>query len=406
MPQLSLSDGLLQVPGIQATGVHAGLKSGGRPDVAIIHSLSERTTCAAVFTQNAFAAAPVHLSRQHVADGDIRAIVVNSANANACTGRQGLRDALEMARTTAACLGLDEKQVLVCSTGRIGVPMPIEKVLSGITKAAAELPDAVGGEVAQAILTTDSGPKQASTTFTIEGHTLQIAGISKGAGMIHPNMATMLGFIATDATIPASDLRAAMQFVTQRSFNQISVDGDESTNDTAVILATGATDAPVLTQDHADWPAFLDALLAVTQSLAKQIAADGEGATRLLHVEVLGAASDAEARMAARAVAKSNLVKSAIHGSDPNWGRIVSAMGSTRAQIDPQVVDIDVGNLRQTVSVLQDGQPLDVEAQARELLSAPEVLLRIHLHQAQGQGTAWGCDLTPDYVVFNSAYTT
>lgn len=406
-PSLAATHGILGVQGIRAMGVHAGLKK-DRPDVALIASSGPATTMAAVFTQNAFAAAPVHLSKQHVADGDVRAIVVNSGNANACTGRQGLRDALTMARVTAEELGIRPDQVLVCSTGRIGIRMAMDKVESGIRDCVARLDDAVGGEVANAILTTDSGPKESSCTFTVEGQTFALAGISKGAGMIHPNMATMLGFLVTDATVPAPALRQALAYATDRSFNQISVDGDESTNDTAAFMATGAAGGATLTPDHPEWQGFQDAVTELCQDLAKRIAADGEGATKLLHITVEGARNDAEARTIARAVGSSNLVKSAVHGSDPNWGRIVSAAGQTRIPIDPEQVDIHVGTPGDTIAVLAAGEPCtdsDLE-EARARMGGSDVAIHLDLHYGPGTGSAWGCDLTPDYVTFNSAYTT
>ncbi len=403
---LTALSGFTTVKGFTAHGVHCGLKK-QRHDLGIIMSTVPNTQAAAVFTQNAFAAAPVHVSRQHVADGNIQAIVVNSGNANACTGRQGLRDAVEMAALTAAKLGLEENQVFVCSTGRIGVSLPMEKIRAGIDACAKELPDALGTEIVQAIMTTDTGPKEAQASLVIDGIEYNIAGIAKGAGMIHPNMATMLGFIATDAPIHAAHLRRALNYAVDRSFNQISVDGDESTNDTVCLLANGAAGGPPLTPDTPGWDNFIDALLSVMQNLAKRIAADGEGATKLLHVHVTGAATATEARQAARAVARSNLVKSAIHGEDPNWGRVVSSVGSTNARVDPSVVDLFIGNPDETVAVLVDGEPrLGVEAEARRLMGEAEVMIRIELHQGEGEAWAWGCDLTTEYVTFNSAYTT
>ncbi len=398
--------GFTSVKGFKAHGVHCGLKK-QRLDLAVILSTEPDTQAAAVFTQNAFAAAPVHVSRQHVADGNIQAIVVNSGNANACTGRQGLRDAVEMTARTAANLGLKEDQVFVCSTGRIGVPLPMEKIRAGIDACTNELPDSLGTEVTQAIMTTDTGPKEAQASIVVDGIEYNIAGIAKGAGMIHPNMATMLGFIATDAPVHAAHLRRALNHVVDRSFNQISVDGDESTNDTVCLVANGAAGGPALTPEGPGWDAFLEALLQVAQTLAKRIAADGEGATKLMSVNVIGAATATEARKAARAVAKSNLVKSAIHGEDPNWGRIVSSIGSTDARVDPSVVDLFIGNTDKTIAVLVDGEPRDgVELDARNLMADSEVLIRIDLHQGEGEAWAWGCDLTTEYVTFNSAYTT
>lgn len=405
-PQMLATPDLALVPGLRAAGVHCGLKK-DRLDLAILWSPDPRTTAAAVFTQNAFAAAPVHVSRQHVAGGQVRAIVVNSGNANACTGRSGLRDALEMARATAGHLGLAPDEVLVCSTGRIGIPMQMDKLRAGIDACAARIQagEGDGHEAAAAILTTDSGPKEASRTFMVEGHACTLSGIAKGAGMIHPNMATMLAFLATDVQVAPAHLQAALAHAVDRSFNQISVDGDESTNDTCAILATAA--APVtLHPDHPAWPVFQATLTGLCQELARRIAADGEGATRLLRVVVEGGATDADARGAARAVCASNLVKCAMHGSDPNWGRIVSAMGQSDAAIDPLAVDIWIGNPQQAVQVLAAGEPQDSLAEARACLDGAEVLVRVHLHQGAGAGEAWGCDMTEEYVTFNAQYTT
>ncbi len=406
MTRLALSEGLHTIAGIRAMGVHAGIKK-ARRDMALIVSDVPGTVGAAVFTQNAFAAAPVHVSRQHVANGDVRAIVVNSGNANACTGRQGLRDALAMARTAATELGLEPEQVLVCSTGIIGRAMPMEAVLAGIHDCAKRLDNAVGGEAADAILTTDSGPKEAARTVEVDGVEYHVAGIAKGAGMIHPNMATMLALMATDAPVAAADLRTLLKHAVDRSFNQISVDGDESTNDTAILLANGQAGGESLTRAHPAWLPLRDALTDLCQELAKRIVADGEGATRLLEVRVTGAASEAEARTAARAVVSSNLVKAALHGGDPNWGRIVAALGQSRAAVDTAGVSLVIESKAGRAQLLADGQPVSgaLEA-ARQALGTPEVTYHLHLAVGDGQASAWGCDLTEDYVSFNAEYST
>ncbi len=387
-------------------GVHAGIKK-ARRDVALIVSDAPATVGAAVFTQNAFAAAPVHVSRQHVANGDVRAIVVNSGNANACTGRQGLRDALSMARTAAEQLGIQPEQVLVCSTGIIGRPLPLASVLAGIKDCASRLDHAVGGEAADAILTTDSGPKEASRTVTIDGIEYHVAGMAKGAGMIHPNMATMLALMATDAPVDAADLRALLKYAVDRSFNQISVDGDESTNDTAILLANGVAGGEPITRAHPAWVPLRDALTDLCQELAKRIVADGEGATRLLEVHVTGAASETDARVASRAVVSSNLVKAALHGGDPNWGRIVAALGQSRVAIDTNAINLDITSNAGRARLLADGQPVSDALEAgRVALGAPEVTFHVHLGVGDGEASAWGCDLTEDYVSFNAEYST
>jgi len=405
-PRLATS-GLEAVPGFRAAGVACGIKK-DRPDLMLLVSDRSGTTAAAVFTQNVFAAAPVHVSRQHVADGDVRAIVANAGNANACTGRQGLRDALRMARETAEALGLRADQVLVASTGIIGRAMPMEKVSAGIAEAALRLSPAGGDAAARAVLTTDSGPKQAFREVRAAGRAFRIVGFAKGAGMIHPNMATMLAFLATDAPVAAAELRVALRHAVDRSFNQISVDGDESTNDMAVLLANGAEGGDPIVPGEAAWTLFQDALTSACTELAKRIAADGEGATRLLEVRVEGAADDGEARAAARAVARSNLVKSAVHGHDPNWGRVLAAIGSARVAVRHDAVGLWVGAHGDEACVLRDGEPLGADAlqAAARLLESPEVTVRVALGAGSGAGVAWGCDLTEDYVRFNAAYST
>ncbi len=395
--------GLSAVPGIRTNGVHAGIKN-GRPDVGVIVSDVPGTQAAAVFTQNAFAAAPVHISRQHVADGHVQAIVVNSGNANACTGRQGLRDALAMTESLGSALDIPHDQVLVCSTGIIGRKLPMEKIQQGITDCMAGIDDATGAEISKAILTTDTGPKEATTTFQANGQTYTLSGIAKGAGMVHPNMGTMLAFMVTDAPVPGKHLRTALVDATTTSFNQISIDGDESTNDTAILMANGASGGIELTPEHPEWGAFQTAVTQVATKLAKQIAGDGEGATRLFEVQVHGATDDTMARKAARAVAKSNLVKAAVHGRDPNWGRIVAAMGSTGMEVGD--VSIDIHGMGQVVRVLDAGQPVGVEADASNCLGDDTVKLVIDVAVGSGHGTAWGCDLSPEYVTFNAEYHT
>ena len=404
MSPLLLASKGLSVAGFRSMGVATGVKK-NRPDLALIVSDVPNTAAAAVFTQNAFAAAPVHLGRQHVADGHLQAIVINAGNANACTGRQGLRDALRMAQTTADALGIAKEEVLVCSTGIIGHKLPMDKIVPGIAECAARLDDGHGTEAAHAILTTDSGPKEARRTFQANGHTYTLAGIAKGAGMIHPNMATMLGFVVTDAPVARSAIKQALQAAVDVSFNQISVDGDESTNDTCAILANGAAGGPTLAPGSASWDAFEAALTDLCQDLARRIPADGEGATRLLTCHVTGATTDAGARLLARSVVRSTLVKAALHGSDPNWGRIVAALGQADRAM-PTDVDIMVQSQHGCQAVLIGGEPVEDTIGAHQVLQAPEVTFQIRIGDGAGRCTAWGCDITEDYVAFNAEYAT
>ncbi len=397
---------LNHVPGFQANGVWAQIKKKSR-DVALI--VSDRPSRgAAVFTQNAFCAAPVVVSRENVENGDIRAIVCNAGNANAVTGEQGLKDARAMAVEAAKALKLEADQFIVCSTGIIGRPMPMDKVLSGIKECAKTLGSAVGGEAAEAITTTDSHPKTVFVEVKASGRTFHIAGIAKGAGMIHPNMATMLSFLVTDAPMNATFLNANLKEAVNATFNMITIDGDQSTNDTCAIIANGAAGGANLRKGTPEAAAFLDGLTLACKTLAKMIAGDGEGATALLEVAVEGAVSLDDARTIARAVAKSNLVKSALHGKDPNWGRIVAAVGSCGAQVDPGKVSVRFESSLGSVPVLSKGEPLGGEnlKQANAALQTRDVRIRVSLGLGPHNAEAWGCDLSEEYVTFNSAYST
>lgn len=396
---------ILAVRGFRAHGVHAGIKK-ARRDVCLIVS-DGPAVGAGVFTQSAFAAAPVQISRAHVATGDVRAIVCNAGNANACTGDKGLADAMRMADLSAALLNLEPQQIAVCSTGIIGTPLDMTKVEAGIYGAAAGLANPDASTAAEAILTTDSGVK--ATTYDIHAgaRTFRVAGIAKGSGMIHPNMATMLGFLITDAPVGHEDLQDALTAATGVSYNMITVDGDTSTNDTVLVLANGAEGGAALTPDAPEWAAFQAGLNAACIDLAKQIAADGEGAGKLMEVTVTGAKSEQAARRAARTVAGSNLVKAAVHGGDPNWGRIVAALGRAEADVDPHKVTVSFGVGAQAVTVVEGGEPCDGAKKAAALqLTGTEVVISISLGSGQAAATAWGCDLSPEYVTFNSAYTT
>jgi glutamate N-acetyltransferase/amino-acid N-acetyltransferase len=396
---------LNHVPGFRAQGVWAQIKKKSK-DVCLI--VSDRPSKgAAVFTQNAFCAAPVTVSREHVENGDIRAIVCNAGNANAVTGEQGMRDAHEMAAHAARALKLQPDQFIVCSTGVIGRPLPIDKVKAGIDEAARTLDQAVGGEAAEAITTTDSHPKHVFVEVKVSGRTFHIAGIAKGAGMIHPNMATMLSFLVTDAPITTTFLQAQLKEAVNATFNMITIDGDQSTNDTCAIIANGAAGGPNLRKGTVEAEAFQSGLREACKVLAKHIAGDGEGATALLEVKVEGASTLDDARTIARSVAKSNLVKSALHGKDPNWGRIVAAVGACGANVDPNRVSVRFESSLGSVPVLNLGEPLGANLKdANAVLQSKEVRILVTLGLGPHNAEAWGCDLSEEYVTFNSAYTT
>lgn len=385
--------------GFSAGAARAGVKTGKpeRLDVALI--VSDRPCAAAgVFTTNQVIAAPCVVTKRHLASGTLRAIVVNSGNANACTGEQGERDAEAMAAAAATALGVAASEVAVASTGVIGVPLP-----AGLIGAAvATIRPSVEGwdDTSRAIMTTDTRPKVAEHAATLAGGEIRVGGVAKGAGMIHPNMATLLAFVTTDAAVDAATLGRVLRDAATDSFNSISVDGDTSTNDTLLLLANGASGVPV---PPADLPAFAAAVRLVCAELARMIVADGEGATKVFEVRVSGAASDAEARLAARTVTSSNLVKTAIHGADPNWGRILAAAGRSGATVDARRATVRVGD----VTVYETGAPRRVDLEAvRRIFAAPTIEIQVDLGLGTGGATAWGSDLSAEYVRINAEYTT
>ncbi|HVL87186.1 MAG TPA: bifunctional ornithine acetyltransferase/N-acetylglutamate synthase [Candidatus Thermoplasmatota archaeon] len=406
-PQI-LPGGIEDVPGFRAIGVHAGLRK-ARKDMALIASEPE-ASAAGVFTTNKVKAAPLLVTRSHLRSGRAKAVVVNSACANACTGEQGLSDAREMTRLVGAHLGVPASRVLVASTGVIGKRLPMEKVRRGVKSLAKNLDKAAPGNASarEAILTTDTKAKSVLVRFAAGGRTCVVGGIAKGSGMIHPNMATMLAFLGTDAAVAPADLKAALKRAVDATFNMITVDGDSSTNDMVLLLANGATASRPLAPGTADFAAFEEALSLACRELAKQIARDGEGATTLVEVSVSGARSPSDARRAAKAIAASNLVKAAVYGRDPNWGRILCAIGYSGARMDPAKVDLVLKNGVGAVKIVERGvgRKIHKTSLLRQILASEHVQIRADLHDGDAQATAWGCDLTYDYVKINAHYTT
>ncbi len=399
--------GVASARGFRAAGVSASIKASGRPDVALVVS-DTPATAAAVFTLNKVQAAPVLVSKEHLAKsgGIVRAIVVNSGCANACTGDAGMADARTMAAETAKLAGCPPEQVLVASTGVIGVNLPMDKLKTGIPKAFAALGIDGGSQAAQAIMTTDPFPKEAAATFDVGGKTVTVGGMAKGSGMIGPNMAphaphaTMLAFLTTDAAVAQPLLARALVEVVDDTFNAITVDGDTSTNDTAMLLASGASGATV---GEAEYAAFLKALRAVCLELALGIVRGGEGATKLVTVTVSGAASVGDARKTAMAIATSLLVKTAIHGGDPNWGRLIAVAGRAGVPFDPQRAKVTIGS----IVLFDNGRPYDDRApQAAEYLRATDVSVGVDLGVGAASSTVWTCDLSAEYVKINADYRT
>lgn len=392
--------GVTSALGFLAGAVAAGIKKPGVADLSILWS-DQPAAVAGVFTQNKVRAAPVQLSAERVRSGHARGVVVNAGNANACTADQGLADAREMAALTAAKLGAQPEDVLVASTGVIGVALPMDRVRLGIERI--ELSPDGGAVAARAIMTTDTRPKERAVSFRLDDRTITVGGMCKGSGMIHPNMATLLAFITTDAAVDPAFLEVALRRAADSSFNMVSVDGDTSTNDSLFLLANGAAGNPPIAAGTAGAVLFQAALDDVAIDLAKQLARDGEGATKLIEVVVEGAASTADARLAARSVTSSSLFKAAVYGSDPNWGRILCALGYSGADVDPLRTDVSMGN----VWLMRDGkiQTFD-RAAAVGQMAGPDVVVRVHLHQGAASARAWGCDLTEQYVEINGRYTT
>ena len=385
--------------GFRASGVAAGLKESGRPDVALVVS-DLPATAVGMFTRNRVVAAPVTLSRAQLADGSARAVVVNSGNANACTGPQGDADAREMAELTAAQLGCAVGEVLVASTGIIGRPLAMELLRPAIAHAASALSPDGGSDAATAICTTDAYPKTGEESVVLAGGEVRLGAMAKGAGMIRPDMATMICTVTTDAAIAPARLQALLQTAVDASFNRISVDGSASTNDTVFVLANGASGVAVASADEAAFGAALDRLLL---RLAKLVVADGEGAARIARYEVVGALDDPRAEAAVRAVAENKLVRCALHGSDPNWGRILCALGASTAEVAPDQIDLWI----EDVQLVSAGAGLPgAEEQARAALGAAEVSVRIGLGQGEGTAVVYASDLSTEYVRINSEYST
>ncbi|MFN3198364.1 MAG: bifunctional glutamate N-acetyltransferase/amino-acid acetyltransferase ArgJ [Bradymonadia bacterium] len=392
---------MTQIPaGFRLSGLHCGIKKNGALDLGLI-VCDSGTICAGVYTTNLVVAAPVVLSRTRLqASAEVGAVIVNSGNANACTGDQGMSDAEDMTAAVGALLDVDPAAVQVCSTGVIGAPLPMAVITEGLPQVV-EAATAEGlPAFAEAIMTTDTRPKHRTVSGEIAGRTITVAGTCKGAGMIHPNMATMLAFLLTDAPIAAADLQSIWARVCTRTFNAITVDGDTSTNDTALLLASGAAGGEALT--GADLEAFEALVEPIARELALDIIRDSEGGTKTVAITVSGAASTAEARQAAQTIALSPLVKTAIHGEDPNWGRIVAAAGRAGVQIAPDRVSVRIDD----VVIYAEGvwQGPESEARAHTIMKTPEYPIQIDLGVGEASSTVFTCDFSKGYIDINASY--
>ncbi len=398
-----IDGGITAVPGLKATGIHAGLKPDNEKDVALI-AADAPAVAAGVFTKNRVCAPVVLVCRENISDGRAQAIVVNSKNANACTGEVGMKNARQMASLVGESLGIDPSLVLVASTGVIGQQLPMDKISYGIRLAAPALEPDGGHDAALAIMTTDTVPKEIAAEFEVGGKTARIGGMTKGAGMIAPNLATMLAFLATDVNIASEPLQQALRESAAKSFNRMTIDTDSSTNDTVLIMATGTAGNPEISDTTGDaYEAFREGLDFACIELAKKIARDGEGATKLVEVVVTGAKDEVEGEMAARAIAESPLVKTAVFGTDANWGRIMMAAGKSGAEFDPYQVNVWLSGYQ----LVKDGMDAGFdEDKATELFSEDTVTITVDLNAGDASVTMWTCDYSYDYISINADYRT
>ncbi|HEV8265342.1 MAG TPA: bifunctional glutamate N-acetyltransferase/amino-acid acetyltransferase ArgJ [Gemmatimonadales bacterium] len=407
-----LPDGSVTAPaGFTAAAVHAGLKTDGTPDVALLVSATSCAT-AGVFTRNAVRAAPVVYDADLLSErpGRMRAVAMNARVANACTGAAGLEAARAMARAAEEAAGLPPRTALVLSTGVIGVPLPVDKVAAGLRDAAARLARDGGAAAARAIMTTDTRPKHCAVRLETPAGAVTIGGIAKGAGMIHPDMATLLGVLTTDAASEPSVLGPFLKRVADRSFNAISVDGDTSTNDTVLLLANGASGIDPA-RDGATWKQFEEAVTEVARTLALAVVQDGEGATKLLEIHIVGAQTEATAREVGRAIARSTLVKTAIYGADPNWGRVLAAAGAAGVPLTPERLGLQAASRKDGadddwITLAAGGATANPDlGRARAIFQQNNIRLRLDLGIGRAEAVVWTCDLSPDYVRINSDYT-
>lgn len=403
-----ISGGVTAAKGFRAAGVHAGVKAGSSPDkndLAMILCDTE-AAAAGVYTMNRVKAAPIYVTMEHLENGTARGVIANSGNANACAPL-GHENAVKMCEAAASATGLRPEDFIVCSTGVIGQTLNVSVIEDACPTLASLLSRDGSGDAAAAIMTTDTKKKEIAVSFEIGGKEVRLGGIAKGSGMIHPNMGTMLCFLTTDCAIFSDVLQDALYEVTKVTFNRVSVDGDTSTNDTCCILASGAAENALIDWKSEDYDVFYGALKYVCTELAKKIAGDGEGATKLVSCTVSGSRSDEAAEKLSMEVIRSSLVKAAMFGADANWGRVLCAMGYSKAPFRPECVDVAFASAAGTIQVCKAGEGLDFDEElAKKVLSQSEVEILVNVNEGEHAVTAWGCDLTYDYVKINGDYRT
>jgi glutamate N-acetyltransferase/amino-acid N-acetyltransferase len=408
MNYVQIPGGVTAPKGFLAGAAYAGVKNPNKksekPDVAVLYSETP-CACAACFTKNKFCAAPVLLGREVLKKGKARAIVINSGNANAATGEQGIKDAKAVEEAAEKLLGLGEDEVFVCSTGVIGKRLPFERVIRGVEMSVAGLGRDKGSDAAWAIMTTDTVRKESAYELKLSGGTVRIGAMAKGSGMIHPNMATMLAYVTTDAKAAPADLQKMLSHAVDISFNMTTVDGDTSTNDSIFLLANGASGVEIRTEE--DKKALADLVEAICIDMARRIASDGEGATHLIEVEAYGLPTEHDARLVAKSIAGSSLFKAAVFGRDANWGRIMAAAGYSGADVDPTRADCFLQSAGGKIQVMEGGFGLEFDEDlAKQILSEHDITVIVKFYQGDGEAKAWGCDLTYDYVKINGDYRT
>ncbi len=401
-----IDGGVCAAKGYKANGIHCGIrKNKEKKDLSLIVS-DVPAAAAAVYTTNLVKGAPLVVTKQHLANGTAQAIVCNSGNANTCNAN-GIEIAEQMSRLAADAVGIAPDDVVVASTGVIGQPLEIAPIAKGMPALAAGLRDTGSADAAAGIMTTDTVKKEVAVSFTLGGKTCRLGGIAKGSGMIHPNMATMLVFITTDAAISAPMLQQALSGDIANTFNMLSIDGDTSTNDMVTVLANGLAGNPCITEENADFAVFMQALNTVNVALCRKIAGDGEGATRLLECSVVGAGDEATAKTVAKSVICSSLLKAAMFGADANWGRVLCAIGYSGAQVDVNKIDVAFQSKKGKIAVCKNGAGIAFsEEKAKEILLEDEIEILVDLNSGAAAATAWGCDLTYDYVRINGDYRT
>lgn len=398
-----MKDGNITTPkGFRTAGIHAGVKR-KRKDLGVI-VCETVADAAAVYTLNQIQAAPITVTKETVKKANkIQAVIVNSGNANACTGNQGMQDAYEMQKVTADTFNVQQEHVAVASTGVIGEYLPMNKITTNIPNLHINNQIESARDFEEAILTTDTFLKSTCYETTIDGKKITMAGAAKGSGMIEPNMGTMLGFITTDVNISGEWLDKALKEAVDKTFNCITVDGDTSTNDMVIVLASGLQENEPLTDVHEDWSTFVTLLTKTCEDLAKKIAQDGEGATKLIEVDVQGAESENDAKKIAKAIVGSSLVKTMVYGNDANWGRVIAAVGYSGVEINPETIDMKIGS----IPLLQNSEPLPFsEEAATAYLQNKHIVIQVNINKGNANGRAWGCDLTYDYVKINASYRT